>query len=443
MNFDFDLFVIGGGSGGVRAGRKAAAAGFKVGLAEEYRMGGTCVIRGCVPKKLMVYASSFRDQFEDARGYGWDANLPDFSWETFQKASQSEVDRLESVYAKNFIGAGGQLFEARARLSGPHEVDIEGHGTVRAKHILIATGGRPFVPDFEGNAHVITSNEVFQLEQQPKRLLILGGGYIACEFAGIFNGLGTQVTQLYRGDQILRGFDHEIRDFIADHMKAKGIDLRVNSDVASVAPLENELEVRMTSGEAIRVDCVLAATGRQANTADLGLEALGVKLSKKSEILVDEYSQTNLPSIYAVGDVTGRVALTPVAIHEAMCFFHTVFEGNSQKVDHALIPTAVFTQPEIGKIGINEDQADEEVQIYRATFRPMNFILAGRDEKMFFKMIVSKATQKILGLHVIGHGAAEMIQMAAVAIKMGATKSDFDKTMAVHPTVGEELVTLY
>lgn len=444
MSFDFDLFVIGGGSGGVRAGRITAAEGFKVGLAEEYRMGGTCVIRGCVPKKLMVYAASYSDAYRDAVGYGWDETASNFDWTKLIAAKDREIDRLEGIYETNYGKPGGMLFKARATIKDPHTVVLSTGEEFRAKHILVATGGRPYLPNTPGIEHAITSNEVFHLKEQPKRIMIVGGGYVACEFAGIFNGLGSEVTQLYRGEQILRGFDGEVRGFVADEMREKGIDLHVGVDAKSIEKTDDGYLVRCTNGHEHVVDLVMYATGRVPNTDGLGLEEAGVKLGRKGQIVVDDYSQTNVPSIFAVGDVTDRAALTPVAIHEAMCFFETVFKGNPTKPDHDLIPTAIFTNPEVGTIGMGEDEARdvEDIEVYRAAFKPMAHVLAGRNERMLMKLIVSKATRKVLGLHVVGHAAGEMIQMAGIAIKMGATKEDFDRTMAVHPTAAEELVTM-
>jgi len=444
MDFDFDLFVIGGGSGGVRAGRITAAAGYKVGLAEEFRMGGTCVIRGCVPKKLMVYASSYSEMFEDAVGYGWSKTKPKFDWTKLISSKDVEIDRLEGIYETNYEKAGGTLFKASAKLVDPHTVVLSTGETFTAKHILIATGGTPFIPNTPGIEHAITSNEVFHLEAQPKRVMIVGGGYVACEFAGIFNGMGSDVTQIYRGAQILRGFDEEVRGFVADEMRDKGIDLHVGVDAVSITESDNGYTVKCTNGHLHEVDLVMYATGRTPNTKDIGLEEVGVALGRKGQIVVDEYSQTNIPSIFAVGDVTDRAALTPVAIHEAMCFHETVFKGNPTKPDHDLIPTAIFTQPEVGTVGMGEDEAREleDIEVYRAAFKPMAHVLAGRNERMMMKLIVSKATRKVLGLHIVGHSAGEMIQMGAIAIKMGATKEDFDRTMAVHPTAAEELVTM-
>ena len=444
MDFDFDLFVIGGGSGGVRAARLTASEGFRVGLAEEYRMGGTCVIRGCVPKKLMVYAAGFADAFEDAAGFGWTVGETSFDWQKLIAAKDLEITRLEGIYSTNLAKAGVQIFSARAELADPHRVRLSSGEIFTAKHILVAVGGTPFVPKFEGSDLVITSNEVFHLSEQPKRMLIVGGGYIACEFAGIMNGLGTRVTQFYRGAQILRGFDDEVRGHVADEMITRGVNLHLGTDVLSIEKTGDGLLVKCTNGTETLVDQVLYATGRVPNTKDLGLNAAGVLTGRNGEILVDAWSHTNIPSIYAVGDVTDRVALTPVAIREGAAFVETVFKANPTKADHEQIPTAVFTQPEIGTVGMTEEEAREQevIEVYRSAFRPMMHILAGRSERMLMKMIVSQKTRKVLGVHIVGHAAAEMIQMVGIAVKMGATKEDFDRTMALHPSAAEELVTM-
>jgi glutathione reductase (NADPH) len=471
MTFDYDLFVIGGGSGGVRAARVAAATGAKVALAEEYRMGGTCVIRGCVPKKLMVFASGYSEMFDDARAYGWDVEAGPFNWPRFRTQLHKELDRLEGVYRRLLDGSKVQIFDARARLKDPHTVSLSTGEEITAKHILIATGGRPARPEMEGAELGISSNEVFLLDEMPKSILIVGGGYIASEFAGILNGLGVQVTQFYRGAQILRGFDDEARGLVAEGMRAKGVDLHLGTNIVEMraateedqrgenmgvpveegpgaAPPKGEetggIWVKATNGTTRIYDQVLFATGRIPNTDDLGLEEAGVKIGRRGEIIVDEYSQTNIPSVYAVGDVTNRVQLTPVAIREGMAFVETVFKGNPTAVDHALIPSAVFTQPELGTIGLTEEQArdQEPIEVYCTSFKPMNHAFAGREDRVLMKLVVSKETRKVLGCHIVADHAGEMIQLAGIAVKMGATKEDFDRTVAVHPTMAEELVTM-
>ncbi len=445
MAFDYDLFVIGGGSGGVRAARMAAETGARVGLAEEYRYGGTCVIRGCVPKKLLVYAAGFRDAFEDAAGFGWSVGESRFDWAWLIAAKDREIARLEGVYRKVLQGAGVELHDCRATVAGPHEARLADRDrVVTARHILIATGGGPFVPDLPGAEHAITSNEAFHLPDLPGRVLVVGGGYIACEFAGIFNGLGARTTQLYRGDMILRGFDNDVRAHVAGAMRARGVDLRLGADVARIDKRGAALAVTLTGGETLEVDTVMYATGRRPSTAGLGLENAGVALAASGAVPVDRFSQTTTPSIYAVGDVTDRLALTPVAIREGAAFVRTVFMGEPTAVDHETVATAVFTQPEIGTVGLSEAEARaaHDVEIYRATFRPMLHTLAAREERMLMKLVVDKANRRVLGVHVVGHAAAEMIQMAGIAVKMGATKEDFDRTVAVHPTAAEELVTM-
>ncbi len=443
--FDYDLFVIGGGSGGVRAARIAAQHGARVGIAEEYRYGGTCVIRGCVPKKLLVYASLYKEHFEDARGFGWSVPEPSFDWKTLIANKDKEIDRLEGIYVRNLEAPGVEVLRTRATVADPHTVRLVAQErAVSAKHILIATGAYPFVPAFEGSELAITSNEIFHLEEFPRRIVIVGGGYIACEFACIMNGLGSHVTQLYRGDMILRGFDDEVRRHVTAEAVKKGVAIHCGATVSRIRRSGDGLQVVCTDGAEIDADCVLYATGRHPNTEGLGLEEIGVKLGRRGEVRVDDWSQSNVPSIFAVGDVTDRLALTPVAIREGHAFADTVFGATPTQADHALVPTAVFTQPEIGTIGPTEAEARarHEVEVYASTFRPMQATLSGRDERMLMKMIVDKGNQRVLALHIVGHGAAEMIQMAAVAVKMGATKADFDRTVAVHPTAAEELVTL-
>ncbi|MGR3623914.1 glutathione-disulfide reductase [Pseudophaeobacter sp.] len=444
MSFDYDLFVIGGGSGGVRAARVAAQEGAKVALAEEDRYGGTCVIRGCVPKKLMVFASEYSAMVDDAQAYGWDIQPGAFDWNTFKGKLHAELDRLEGIYRGILKNNSVTNYDSRATLVDAHTVALADGSQKTAKHILIATGGWPTVPDFPGSELAITSNEMFHLENMPDSILIVGGGYIASEFAGIMNGLGVKTTQFYRGTQILRGFDQEARDVVAAGMVENGVDLQLETNVVSMAKEGDKIRVTDTKGNETLFDQVMYATGRHPNADNLGLEALGVERGKKGEILVDQYSQTGVPSIYAVGDVTDRANLTPVAIREGMAFVETVFKGNPTSPDHELIPTAIFTQPEMGTVGLSEEEAaaQEPIEVYAASFKPMQQSFAGRAQKVLMKLIVSKANRKVLGCHIVAPGAGEMIQLAGIAIKMGATKEDFDRTVAVHPTMSEELVTM-
>lgn len=443
--FDYDLFVIGGGSGGVRAARIAAAeGGAKVGLAEESRMGGTCVIRGCVPKKLMVFASAFPEAVEDARAYGWDASLGAFDWTRFRTALEAELTRLENAYRNTLKNAGVTIHDARAVVVDPHTVSLSDGTQFTAKHILIATGGWPFVPDIPGRDLAITSNEIFHLPALPQRALVVGGGYIASEFACILHGLGVEVAQYYRGAQILRGFDDEARGHVANAMQARGIDIHCGTDVLRLEKTATGIRAVATDGTEREFDVVLYATGRKPNAKALGLEGLGVEFGRNGQIMVDEWSQTAVPSIFAVGDVTDRVNLTPVAIREGHAFADTVFRGVPTRFDHGLIPSAVFTQPELGSVGLSEEaaRAQEEIEVYAATFRPMKTLFAGRQDRVLMKLIVSLATRRVLGCHIVAPDAGEMIQLAAIAIGMGATKEDFDRTLAVHPTMAEELVTM-
>lgn len=445
MSFDYDLFVIGGGSGGVRAARVAAGeTGAKVGLAEESRYGGTCVIRGCVPKKLMVFASGYSDAMHEAQDYGWTVHAGGFSWPHFSGRLNTELDRLEGVYRKLLSNSGVETFDARARIVDPHTVELSTGEVKSAKHILLAMGGWPVKPDMPGAELGITSNEIFHLDELPKKILIVGGGYIACEFACILKGLGVEVTQYYRGAQILRGFDEEARGLIAEEMQQSGIELHLGTNILEMRKDGKDIWVKSTNGMEETYDEVMFATGRKPNTADMGLEDIGVELGRSGEVVVDQYSQTAVPSIYAIGDVTNRVNLTPVAIREGMAFVETVFKGNPTPVDHDLIPSAVFTQPEMGTIGLSEEAAreQEEVEIYCTSFRPMQTAFIDRPARVMMKLVVSKATRKVLGCHIVAPNAGEMIQLAGIAVKMGATKEDFDRTVAVHPTMSEELVTM-
>lgn len=445
MSFDFDLFVIGGGSGGVRAARVAAGGGAKVGLAEESRMGGTCVIRGCVPKKLMVFASGYRETVAEASDYGWEASLGDFNWPTFQKRLHAELDRLEGIYQKLLANSGVEAFLQRAVIKDAHTVELADGTTKSAKHILVATGGRPSRPQADYDTSIgIVSDDLFDLKELPGKMLIVGGGYIACEFAGVMNGLGVEVTQFYRGAQVLRGFDDEARGLVSEMMQQKGIDLHCGTNILEMEKRDGGIWVKATNGTEAMFDQVLFATGRSPNTDGLGLENTGVKLGRGGEVIVDDYSQTAQPSIYAIGDVTNRVNLTPVAIREGMAFVETVFNGNPTKVDHELIPSAVFTQPEMGTVGLSEEdaRAQEPIDVFATSFKPMQQSFVGREDRVLMKLVVSKETQKVLGCHIVAPAAGEMIQMVGIAVKMGATKAQFDQVCAVHPTMSEELVTM-
>jgi glutathione reductase (NADPH) len=443
---EVDLFVIGAGSGGVRAARIAAAHGAKVAIAEEYRVGGTCVIRGCVPKKLLVYASRFAHEFEDAAGFGWTVPEPAFDWPTLIANKDKEIDRLERAYVANLEKPGVVILRSRAVLADPHTIRLAGGETIRAANVLIATGGAPTLgAAIPGREHVISSNEAFHLPALPPRILIQGGGYIAVEFAGIFAGLGSAVTLIYRGTNILRGFDDDVRTHLRAEMERHGIAIATGDTVVGVEQAGGAYTVALAGGKRIEVDRVMFATGRQPNIAGLGLESVGVRLAQNGGIAVDEFSRTSVPHIYAVGDVTNRINLTPVAIREGHAFADTVFGNRPTKVDHAHVPSAVFSEPEVGVVGLTETQARERharIDIYKSTFRPMKATLSGRETRMLMKLVVDGMSGRVLGCHIVGEGAAEMIQMVAIAIKMGATKADFDATMALHPTAAEELVTM-
>jgi glutathione reductase (NADPH) len=449
--FDYDLFVIGGGSGGVRASRMAALAGAKVALAEEYRMGGTCVIRGCIPKKLFVYASQFSENIVDAKGYGWNFGDCKFDWPTLIANKDKEIARLEGLYTKNVMATGATIIQDRAVFEDAHTLRlVNSDKTVTADKILIATGNRPTRE--MGTSHIvpggdlcITSDEAFHLRELPRRILIAGGGYIALEFAHIFHGLGSHVSLVYRGDKPLRGFDEDLRDALVTSMQTRGLDVLLGCEFTKVEKRGNSLHAETNKGAVIECDQIMLAIGRQPNTAALHVEKAGVELGKKGEVTVDEYSATSAKNIYAVGDVTDRVQLTPVAIHEAMCFVETVFKNNPTKPDHRHVPSAVFTTPEIGSVGLSEDKAlamGHSVDIYKSNFRPLLHTLGGREVRTMMKLVVDAKTDKVLGCHIFGDHGAEIIQAVAIAIKMGATKKDFDDTMALHPTAAEELVTM-
>ncbi len=449
--YDYDLFVIGGGSGGVRAGRVAASLGKRVAVAEEYRFGGTCVIRGCVPKKLFVYASQFHEHFEDAAGYGWQVGTPTFDWKALIAAKDKEIARLEGLYRRGLDTNGAEIIDSRAELVDAHTVRIVATGkTLTAERIIIATGGAPNPhAALPGHELCISSNEAFDLPQLPRSILIAGGGYIAVEFANIFHGLGVEVTLIYRGKEILSRFDHDMRQGLHKAMGDKGIRILLTDVIENVAQVEGDgggLIATTKNGETIAVDTIMLALGRDPNTRGLGLEAAGVAMDERGAIVVDAYSRTNVPSIWALGDVTNRVQLTPVAIHEAMCFIDTEYRGKPTVPDHDLIATAVFSQPEIGTVGLSEEDAAQryaEIEVYRAEFRPMKATLSGRAEKTIMKLVVDAASRKVLGAHILGHDAGEMVQLLGISLKAGVTKDDFDRTMAVHPTASEELVTMY
>ncbi|MGB3719014.1 MAG: glutathione-disulfide reductase [Hyphomicrobiaceae bacterium] len=445
--YDFDLFVIGGGSGGVRAARIAAGYGARVALAEEYRLGGTCVIRGCVPKKLLVYASRFADEFEDAAGFGWSVGETRFDWGQLIEAKDREIARLESVYRANLEKSGVTIFEHRAELAGPNAVRLTGEDRViTAKYILIATGAAPTIDTrVVGCEHVITSNDAFHLKELPRRIAIAGGGYIAVEFAGIFAGLGVETTLVYRGEKLLRGFDEDLRDGLMEAYAKRGIRVLTNATFWRIERTTSGLVGALSDGTAIEADQIMFAIGRSPNTAALGLHKVGVACGDRGEIKIDADNRTNIPSIYAIGDVTDRVNLTPVAIREGHAFADTVFGGKPWRVNYSNVPTAVFSTPEIATVGLSEldaKAAGYELDIYKSRFRPMKNTLSGRDERTIMKLVVDRKTQRILGVHMLGPDAAEIIQMAAIALQMGATKADFDATVALHPSAAEELVTM-
>lgn len=443
-NHDFDLFVIGVGSGGTRAARMVAATGARVAAAESSWLGGTCVNVGCVPKKLLVYGSHFPEDVEDAKAYGWDMKIEGFDWQRLIRNKNTEIERLNGIYRRLLDNAGVTLFETHAEIIDRHTIQV-GDRTVTTDKLLIATGGWPSMPDLPGIEHAISSNEVFFLEKKPERFVVVGGGYIALEFAGIMNGMGAEVTQIYRGEQILRGFDGDVRETVAAEVRKKGVDLRTGVNIWEIEKHGDNLLAKLTDGTEIVADCIMYATGRHPRIDGFGLERLGLEITKQGGIKVDEYSRTNLDNVWAIGDVTHRMALTPVAIHEAMAFHRTEFLGEPTPVDHADIPSAVFSQPPVGSVGLTEEQARDrhgELDIYRSTFTPMKHTLTGRDEKTLMKIIVDQASQKVVGVHMVGPDAGEIIQGIAIAVKMGATKQDFDRTIGIHPTAAEEFVTM-
>ncbi|MCB1519983.1 MAG: glutathione-disulfide reductase [Hyphomicrobiaceae bacterium] len=444
---DFDLFVIGGGSGGVRAARIAAGHGARVALAEADRFGGTCVIRGCVPKKLLVYASRFADDFADAAGFGWTIEQPRFDWASLIEAKDREIARLEGIYRSNLVNAGVTVFSERAEIAAPDAVRLARSGRqIKAAKILIATGGTPFVDDdFSGRDLVITSNEAFDLPHLPERIVIVGGGYIAIEFAGIFAGLGVDTTIVYRGDKILRGFDEDLRDALTEAYQKRGIRIVTDTTIASVKKSPNGLAVELGNGAMLDADQVMMATGRRPNVAGLGLVSHGVTCGWNGHVVVDDEFRTNVPGIFAVGDVTDRPALTPVAIRDGHAFADREFGGKERDIDYEMVPTAVFSTPEIGTVGWPEHLAAErarQLDVYISRFRTMRATLGGRDERTLMKLVVDRQTDRLLGCHILGPDAAEIVQMAAIAMRMNVTKSQFDRTMPLHPSAAEELVTM-
>mgnify|MGYP001204284272 FL=1 len=448
MEFDFDCFVIGGGSGGVRAAKLAAQAGKKVGLAEEYRFGGTCVIRGCVPKKLMLFASDFSQNFKDSVGFGWSAENIKFDWKKFLERKDKEIKRLEDIYLQGLINAGVKTFKAKAKISSDKRVILSSGDVISSENIIIATGGNPLSLNVNGSDLALTSNEIMNIGSLPKKLIIVGGGYIACEFANIFNGLGVNVTLLYRGSQILRGFDNEIATLVQATMLERGIHIKLGTEIGHIEKLNSGGEIGFklfcSNGESLSGDHVLMAVGRSPNTKNLGLEDAGIITNSTGAIEIDDYQETNIKGVYAIGDVTNRINLTPVAIRDGIAVVKTIFGSLPTTPDHELVPSAVFTRPEIGTIGLTEEEAlkSKKIQVFKTFFKPMYNALAERNEKYLMKMIVEDGSEKILGIHIAGEGASELIQIAAISVKRGATKSDFDRTVAVHPTLAEELVTL-
>ena len=445
--YDYDLFVIGAGSGGVRAGRMAAQLGKRVAVAEESRPGGTCVVRGCVPKKYLVYGAQYGMSIKAAKHYGWSTGAPKFNWRTLRDAIQTEVSRLSGIYANILEKNGATLYSQRAELVDKHTVRLMDTGeTVSAQTILIAVGGRPFMPDVKGIEHAIMSDDAFLLDKLPEKAVIIGGGYIASEFAGIFAGLGVKTTQVYRGDKLLRGFDEEVRDFVTDQQKLLGIDIKLDASPTEIKKSSGGLIVSFDDGSKIGTECVFMATGRKPHTTTLGLENAGVKVDGSGAVVVDEYSRSSTKNIYAVGDVTNRVNLTPVAIREAMAFIDTVYNEKPRAYDHSNIASAVFTIPPAGVVGLTEEQARAEfgdkVAIYTTNFRPMKNIIAQKDQRCFMKVITAGKKEKVVGVHLVGDDTPEIIQAIGIAVKAGLTKADFDATCAVHPTLAEEIVTL-
>lgn len=441
----FDLIVIGGGSGGVACARRAASHGAKVALVENDRLGGTCVNKGCVPKKLFVYAAHFRDEFEDAAGFGWTVGEARFDWATLKASKDKEIERLNGIYARLLANSGVTTIKGWAKLLDATHVAVNGE-THEGKTIVIATGGRPVRPDIPGAELGLVSDHMFELTALPKRAVVVGGGYIACEFAGILHGLGVTTTQLYRGDALLRGFDNDLREVLGEEMTKRGLAVRLKTDLVRLERAGGAIKALTSHGDALETDMVLFATGREPATDGFGLAEAGVTLNHKGAVVVDEWSRSNVETIYAIGDCTDRVNLTPVAIHEGRCLAETLYNNNPKPPDHRDVPSAVFSQPEIGTVGLGEEDARRlypAVHIYKTRFRPMKHTLSGRDETVFMKLVVDRASDRVVGCHMVGAGAGELIQILGVAVKCGATKAQFDATIAVHPTAAEEFVTMY
>ena len=446
--YDFDLITIGAGSGGVASSRRAGAYGARVAIIEELRVGGTCVLRGCVPKKLLVYGAQFADAFADAAGFGWSVPPASFDWPSLIAAKDKELDRLNQIYINMLNNAHVEIIDGRGVVVDPHTVEVAGR-RITADNILIAVGGWPETPEIPGIEHVISSNEALDLSALPKRIVIVGGGYIAVEFAGIFNGFGSEVVEIIRREEVLRGFDEDIRVYLGQEMRGRGIDIRGGTQGARIDKQDKSpgagYIVTTTDGKAIETDCVMYATGRKPNTAGMGLAEIGVELTKNGAVTVDEWQRSSVPNIYAVGDVTARINLTPVAIAEGRAIAETLYNNNPMRMDHADVPSAVFSQPPVSVVGLNEEEARREygaVDIYQSRFKPMKNTLSGRDERTFMKLIVDAKTQRVLGCHMLGVDAPEIVQGLAIAIKCGATKQQFDQTVGIHPSAAEEFVTM-
>lgn len=445
MSYDYDLFVIGAGSGGVRAARMAASFGAKVAVAESRYLGGTCVNVGCVPKKLFVYGSHFSEDMEIAKSYGWRVSDYAFDWDTLRDNKTQEIARLNRVYENILTSSGTEIINGKATLVDRHKVEVNGE-IYSARYILIATGGWPFIPDFPGKEYVIDSNDFFYMEALPKKAVLVGGGYIAVEFAGILNGLGVDTTLVYRRSLFLRGFDLSVRKFLKEELIKKGIHLKFESDVSEIVKTNNELSIKLNTGTILKADTVIYATGRKPLTQGLGLDKVGVECKSNGAIVVNDSFQTSVDNIFAIGDVIDRVALTPVALAEGMCVANQLFNNNAYTVDYQFIPSAVFSQPSIATVGYTEEEANDkfpnDISIYESSFKPLKYSLGGSDERTFMKLVVQKSTDKVIGAHMVGPEAGEIIQGIAIAMKVGATKSQFDQTIGIHPTSAEEFVTM-